>query len=102
MSNIEDFDSNLLEIDKKPYKNIDIYYVGYITIKSISECNSTEEINGNKYLTFASTYRNKEVLKKYTELWDEIKSLIDKIDDKPGEYERDFSKIKFSLDDNLP
>ena len=34
--NIEDFDSNLLKIDKTSYKNIDIYYIGYITIKSNS------------------------------------------------------------------
>ena len=33
MVNIKDFDSNLLKIDKKPYKNIDIYYIGFITIK---------------------------------------------------------------------
>ena len=30
---IEDFNSNLLKIDKKPYKNIDIDYTGYITIQ---------------------------------------------------------------------
>ena len=30
--NIEEFDSNLLKIDKKSYKDIDIYYIGYITI----------------------------------------------------------------------
>ena len=35
MINIEDFDSNLLKIDKKLYKNIDVYYNGYIAIKSI-------------------------------------------------------------------
>ena len=33
MINIEDFDSSLLKIDKKSYKNIDIYYIGYITRK---------------------------------------------------------------------
>ena len=33
MINIEVFDSNLLKIDKKSYKNIVICYVGYITIK---------------------------------------------------------------------
>ena len=33
MINIEDFDSNLLKIDKKSYENIDIYYIVYITIK---------------------------------------------------------------------
>ena len=34
MINIKDFDSNLLKIDKKSYKNIDIYYIGYITMKN--------------------------------------------------------------------
>ena len=33
MINIEVCDSNLLKIDKKSYKNIVIYYIGYITIK---------------------------------------------------------------------
>ena len=33
MISIEDFDSNLLKVDKKLYKYIDIYYIGYITIK---------------------------------------------------------------------
>ena len=37
MINIEVFDSKLLNIDKKPYKNIDIYYIGYITIKNIDD-----------------------------------------------------------------
>ena len=31
MINIKDFDSNLLKIDKKSFKNIAIYYIGYIT-----------------------------------------------------------------------
>ena len=33
MINIKDFDPNLLKIDKKSYKNIDIYYIGYVTMK---------------------------------------------------------------------
>ena len=36
--NIEEFNSSLLEIDKKSYKDIDIYYIGYITIKKICDC----------------------------------------------------------------
>ena len=32
---IQNFHSNLLKIDKKPYKAIDIYYIGYITIKKM-------------------------------------------------------------------
>ena len=41
-----------------------------------------EEKNGNKYLVFASTDKNKEVLEKYTKIWDKTKSLIKKISDK--------------------
>ena len=33
--NIKKFDSNLLKIDKKSYKNIGIYNIGYITIKKM-------------------------------------------------------------------
>ena len=33
MINITNFDPKLLKIDKKSYKNIDIYYIGYITVK---------------------------------------------------------------------
>ena len=35
MINIKNFDSNLLKIDKKSYKNIAIYYIGYMTIKKL-------------------------------------------------------------------
>ena len=34
MINIKNFGSNLLKIDKRLYKNIDIYYIGYITRKN--------------------------------------------------------------------
>ena len=118
MINIKDFNSNLIKIDKNSYKNIDIYYIGYITMKDfdyvkVNSVNSLylimnkvdgyfEEINGNKYLTLVSTDKNKEVLTKYTELWDGIKNSIEKINNKSGEYGKDFMKIKFDSDDSLP
>ena len=33
--NIEEFNSSLLKIDIKSYKDIDIYYIGYIIIKEL-------------------------------------------------------------------
>ena len=120
MINIKDFDASLIKIDKKSYKNIGIYNIGYITIKSIDDCENInsvnplylmigeadryiEKSNGNKYLTFASTEKNKEVLEKYTKLWDGIEYHIQTINaDKSGEYGKDYMKIKFNSDDNLP
>ena len=62
-----------------------------------------EENNGNKYLVFAFTDGNKKVLAKVTKLWDEIKHLNETINGgKKGEYVKDFMKIKFNSDDNLP
>ena len=71
MVNVKDFDSNLLKIDKKSYKNIDIYYIRYITMKDsdsvkIDSVNPLyliidkvdgyiEESNGNKHLIHACT-----------------------------------------------
>ena len=123
--NIEESDSNLLKIDKKSYKNIDIYYIGYITNKKVDdceniycaiplyliidkvderiECNSIKEENGSKYLVFDSTDKNKEALKKYKETLDGIKNEIETIHGSiKSEYDKDFMKIKLNTDDNLP
>ena len=61
------------------------------------------KVNESKYLVFDSQDENKEVLKKYTELWDGIKNDIVTINGgKEGNYRKDFMKTKFHRDDNLP
>ena len=116
---IETFDSNILKLDKKSCKNLDIYNIGYVTIKKIgygNDINSVnplylridnvngyiEEIHGDKYLVFDVTYENKELLKRYDDVFDRIIGKIKKIDDDWLEYAKDYIKIKFSSDDNLP
>ena len=55
------------------------------------------------FLVFDSTDENKKVLKKYTKLWDGIKNETEIINRcKKGKYGKDFMKIKFNTDDNLP
>ena len=62
-----------------------------------------EEKNGNECLIFDSSDENKEGLKKYREPWDGIKNEIETINDgRKDEYGKDFMKIKFDTDDNLP
>ena len=73
---LENFDSSLLKLDKKSYKDIGIYNIGYITIKKTGDCKNIysvnplylgithangylKEINENKYLIFHSLDENK-------------------------------------------
>ena len=103
MINIKNFDSNLLKMDKKSYKNIDIYRIGQITTKDLDYINIhsvnplyfiidkadgyIEGSNGNKNLTLVSTNKNKDILRNYIELQDKIKDLIKTINDKPSDYD---------------
>ena len=62
-----------------------------------------EENDGMKYLVFTPTEKSKEGLKEYTELWKETKRQIEAInDDEPIEYRKDFMKIKFESNNDLP
>ena len=45
MINIKKFDSNLLKIDKKSYKDIGIYNIGYIAIKKNGNCKNIYSVN---------------------------------------------------------
>ena len=87
--NLKDFDARLLKIDKKDYNEIDIYYIGYVTIKKIGDYNNInsvnplylmvnemignfEEKNENKYLVLDDADEDKEVSKKYEEVWEGV------------------------------
>ena len=115
--NIKDFDPKLLKLDKKSFKDISMYYIGYVTKKpeyNVSSVNPLyllidkidgfiEEKEGDKYLNISFTNSNNEVLKKYAEVWSRIKGCIAKINDnKSKEYGKDYMKIKLNSDDNLP
>ena len=102
---IKNFDLSMLKLNKKPYKDIGIYNIGYITIKKIGDCkniysvnplylrithasgyierSSDEEVNENKYLIFDSMElhavdENKELLKKYNDVLMELEIKSEK------------------------
>ena len=43
--NIKDFHSNFLRINKKLYNDINIYYIGYITVKKIGDSENSNSVN---------------------------------------------------------
>ena len=86
MINIKNFHSNLLKISKKSYKDIDIYYIGYITIKKFGDYENIHSIN-LLYLIFHSAtghfkekndekYLILDLTDKYEEVWSGIRSEI--------------------------
>ena len=113
------FDARLLKIYKKSYKNIGFYNIGHITIKRIDDCESiysvnplclrVDHVNGyieekgvNKYLVFNSADENKELLKKYNDVFNRIRDKIKELSSDKCDYEKDYMKFKFDSDDNLP
>ena len=115
---LENFDAKLLKIDKKSYKDIGIYNIGYVTKKKIGDCMNINSVNSlylnithsngyieekgvNKYLVFDSTDENKELLKKY-DVFNVIRNKIKEINRNDCDYEKDYMKIKFNSDDDLP
>ena len=117
---LKDFDAGFLKIGKKWYKNIYIYYIGYSPFIKIGDYCSNFTVNPlyldiihangyiegkseNKYLVLDNLDEDKEVFKKYEEVWEGIKKEIETINGgKRIEYGKDLKKNKSNSDDGLP
>ena len=93
---------------KKDYSKIDIYYTGYLIVKKIANCNNINSVNplflminkiiGHfeekseiKDLVLDDVDENKEVSKKYEEVWKGVKKEIETINGgERVEYGKDF------------
>ena len=107
-------DAGLLKTDKKSYKLIGIYNIGYITKKKIDDCkniysanplyllisnanryierSSAEEKGVIKYLVFDSTDQNKELLKKYNDVFNGIREKNKEINSDECDNGKDYMK----------
>ena len=62
-----------------------------------------EEKNENKYLVLDDVDENKEVSKKYEQVWEDVKKEIETINGgERVEYGKDLKKIRFESNDDLP
>ena len=102
---LDNFDARLIKIDKKSYKDINIYNIGYVTKKKIGDCMNINSVNplylgithvngyieekdSNKYLVFDSTDENKELLKKYNDVFNGIRDKIKEIKSNECDYDK--------------
>ena len=56
----------------------------------------------NKYLVFDSTDENKELLKRHNNVFNRIRDKIKEVCSDKCDYEKDYMKIKFNSDGDLP
>ena len=49
ITDIENFNAKLLKIDKKSYKDIDIFNIGYVTKKKNGDCININSVNVFRY-----------------------------------------------------
>ena len=87
----------MLKVDKKDYKEIDIYYIGYITFKEIANSKHINSVNPfylminemigsfkekseNKYLVLDDVDENKESPKKYLEVGKVLKKKLKRLE----------------------
>ena len=117
---LKNLDARLFKVEKKSYKNIGIYNIGYIIIKTIDDCENIYGVNplylridhANGYIEEKGVINiwflilqmkiksySKEL---YNDVWNGIKNKIKEINSGECDYEKDFMKIKFDSDDNLP
>ena len=114
MINFKKFDSNLLKMDKRSYKDIGIYNNGCITIKKLDDYENIYSVNSlhliiahasgyieekgvNRYLVLDSTDENTELLKKYNDVLNGIRNKIKEINSDKCDYEKDYMKINLIL-----
>ena len=81
INNIKNSQSNLLRIDQKSHRHIDIYYINYDTVKNFSNCKNIRSVNLYLLIYSATGYFKEKNSKKYviidsTEKYDEVFSGI--------------------------
>ena len=98
---LNDLSDELIMYEIKYIKNVESLNPFYLVFNNLSAY--IEKSGENRYLIFASTEKNKIMLKNYIVLWDEIKEQIELITgNKVTKYSKDFMKIRFTTNDDLP
>ena len=107
------FEASNLKLDKKNWKDLDIYYIGYVDKKPDWSVNSVNplfflinRVHGTVLekcsCKFYSIDKGDSVLKRHDQVFSRIKYHIKKISDEEVVYGSNFEKIKFLTDDFLP
>ena len=115
----DEFDESKIKIDKKDFNGIDIYYLVYQYQKQIAECNVINSVNvlylrireiwvvnfkkgKDDNVWYLIIFGDADILRKFANIWKSIRASIEENTDDIVQYDKDYIKIKFESNDNLP
>ena len=116
--NLDEFDVSKIKVDKENFNDIDIYYLGSEYKKKITECSEINSVN-KVYLRiidmkgqfkkgkgdnvwYLIIFGDADVLRKFANIWKSIRAKIEENTGGIVQYDKDYMKIKFESNDNLP
>ena len=115
---LDEFDGSKIKFDKKNFNDINIYYLGYEYKKKVTECNEINSVNPlylkiidmkgqfkkvkGDNVQYLIIFDDADVLRKFTNIWKSIRAKIEENTGGIVQYDKDYMKIKFESNDNLP
>ena len=118
IKNLDEFDGSKIKVNKKNFNDIDIYYLGYEYKIKITECNEINRVNPlylktkdmkgqfkkskSDNLWYLIIFGDADILRKFANIWKSIRAKIEENTDGIVQYDKDYMKIKFESNDNLP
>ena len=116
--NLDEFNGSKIKVDKKNFNDINIYYLGYEYKKKITECNEINSVNPlylriidmkgqfkkgkGDNVWYLIIYGDADVFRNFANIWKSIKAKIEENTGGIVQYDKDYMKIKFESNDNLP
>ena len=115
--NLDEFDESKIKVDKK-YLMILIFIILAMNIKKITECNEINSVNPlylrikdmkgqfkkgkGDNVWYLIIFGDADVLRKFANIWKSIRAKIEENTGGIVQYDKDYMKIKFESNDNLP
>ena len=115
---LDEFDGSKIKVDKKFFNDIGIYYLGYEYKKKITECNEINSVNPlylrikdmkgqfkkgkGDNVWYLIIFGDADVLRKFANIWKSIRAKIEENTGGIVQYDKNYMRIKFESNDNLP
>ena len=115
---LDEFDGSKIKVDKKNFNDIGIYYLGYEYKKKITECNEINSVNPlylrikdmkgqfkkgkGDNVWYLIIFGDADVLRKFANIWKSIRAKIEENTGGIVQYDKNYMRIKFESNDNLP